>query len=152
MSWWCLAHQRHGSNWHPSNMFLLKTGSMASNAEHYWNAISSLLTSLLWTSLYPLPLTRGKFSRYCCQIHAAFNFIAKLLFFPTSHVVIRLLFPDIVILASYLMDHSNLIINISYSHISNISGTLVGNNIVDHSDVVGASPVGAAPTTSSFST
>ena len=30
--------------------------------------------------------------------------------------------------------------------------TLEGNKIVDHSDVVGASPVGAAPTTSSFST
>ena len=30
--------------------------------------------------------------------------------------------------------------------------TLVCNKIVDHSDVVGASPVGAAPTTSSFST
>ena len=29
---------------------------------------------------------------------------------------------------------------------------LVGSRIVDHSDVVGASPVGAAPTTSSFST
>ena len=28
----------------------------------------------------------------------------------------------------------------------------MGNKIVDHSDVVGASPVGAAPTTSSFST
>ena len=39
-----------------------------------------------------------------------------------------------------------------YRQVSNISGTLVGNNIVDHSDVVGASPVGAAPTTSSFST
>ena len=35
---------------------------------------------------------------------------------------------------------------------SNIRHTLVGNKIVDHSDVVGASPVGAAPTTSSFST
>ena len=28
----------------------------------------------------------------------------------------------------------------------------VGNNIVDHSDVAGASPVGAAPTASSLST
>ena len=36
--------------------------------------------------------------------------------------------------------------------ISNIRGTLVANEINDHSDVVGASPVGAAPTTSSFST
>ena len=39
-----------------------------------------------------------------------------------------------------------------YRKTSNIRGTLVGNKIVDHSDVVGASPVGAAPTTSSFST
>ena len=35
---------------------------------------------------------------------------------------------------------------------SNKSRTLGGNKIVDHSDVVGASPVGAAPTTSSLST
>ena len=40
----------------------------------------------------------------------------------------------------------------AYRKTSNISRTLVGNKIVDHSDVVGASPVGAAPTTSSFST
>ena len=39
-----------------------------------------------------------------------------------------------------------------YRQVSNISCTLVGNQIVDHSDKVGASPVGAAPTTSSFST
>ena len=40
----------------------------------------------------------------------------------------------------------------SYRQVSNIKYTLVGNKIVDHSDVVGAAPVGAAPTTSSFST
>ena len=39
-----------------------------------------------------------------------------------------------------------------YGQVSNIRCTLVDNNIVDHSDVVGASPVGAAPTTSSLST
>ena len=39
-----------------------------------------------------------------------------------------------------------------YRKTSNIRRTLVGHKIVDHSDVVGASPVGAAPTTSSFST
>ena len=39
-----------------------------------------------------------------------------------------------------------------YRKTSNINRTLVGNNIVDNSDVVGASPVGAAPTPSSFST
>ena len=39
-----------------------------------------------------------------------------------------------------------------YRKTFNIRRTLVCNKIVDHSDVVGASPVGAAPTTSSFST
>ena len=39
-----------------------------------------------------------------------------------------------------------------YRQVSNIRRTLVGNKIVDHSDVVRAKPVGAAPTTSSFST
>ena len=39
-----------------------------------------------------------------------------------------------------------------YRQGSNISHTLAGKRIVDYSDVVGAPPVGAAPTTSSFST
>ena len=37
-----------------------------------------------------------------------------------------------------------------YRKISTISRTLIGNKIIDHSAVVGASPVGAAPTTFSF--
>ena len=39
-----------------------------------------------------------------------------------------------------------------YGQASNISRTLVGDKIAGYSDVVGASPVGAAPTKSSFST
>ena len=45
-----------------------------------------------------------------------------------------------------------IILHYKYRKTSNISRTLEGNKIVDHSDVVGASPAGAAPTTSSFST
>ena len=37
-----------------------------------------------------------------------------------------------------------------YRETSNISRILVGNKLVDHSDVVGASPVGAAPTISAY--
>ena len=48
--------------------------------------------------------------------------------------------------------HSEEICNIVYRKTSNIRRTLVGYKIVDHSDVVGASPVDAAPTTSSFPT
>ena len=40
----------------------------------------------------------------------------------------------------------------NYRKVFNIRRTLIDNEIIDHSDVVGASPVGAAPTTSSFST
>ena len=40
---------------------------------------------------------------------------------------------------------------IKYRKTSNISRTLIGNKTIDYSDVVGASPVGAAPTTSSLS-
>ena len=39
-----------------------------------------------------------------------------------------------------------------YRKTSYIRHTLLGNKIVDHTDVVGAAPVGAVPTTSSFST
>ena len=39
-----------------------------------------------------------------------------------------------------------------YRKSSNISRELVGNKIAENADVVGTSPVGAAPTTSSFST
>ena len=39
-----------------------------------------------------------------------------------------------------------------YRQTSNIRRTLIANKNIDHSDVVEASPVGSAPTTSSFST
>ena len=59
-----------------------------------------------------------------------------------------------IIFAPFLHSNSFWIIlqEIYYRKTSSISRTLVGNKIVDNSDVVGASPVGAAPTTSSFST
>ena len=46
---------------------------------------------------------------------------------------------------------TDLVLN-TYCQTSNIKHTLIGNKLVDHSDVVGASPVDAAPTTSSFLT
>ena len=53
-----------------------------------------------------------------------------------------------------LLYHNTILMaqNKTYRKTSNISRTLVGNKIVDNSDVVGAPPVGATPTTSSFST
>ena len=46
----------------------------------------------------------------------------------------------------------HLIFIFTYRKISNISHTSLGDKIIYHWDVVGASPVGAAPTTSSFLT
>ena len=48
-------------------------------------------------------------------------------------------------------DHGNGGLYSEYRHTSNISRIFVGYKIVDHSDVVEASPAGAAPTTSSLS-
>ena len=59
---------------------------------------------------------------------------------------------NIPILIVHLYDNDNASHQSHYRQVSNIWRTLVGNYIVDHSDVVGASPVGAAPTTASFST
>ena len=42
------------------------------------------------------------------------------------------------------------ILHKKYRKASNIRHTSVGNKIIDHLDVVGESPVGAAPNTSSF--
>ena len=39
-----------------------------------------------------------------------------------------------------------------YCQTSDIKHTFIGNEIVDHLDVAGASPVDTAPTASSFST
>ena len=60
--------------------------------------------------------------------------------------------PSLAYLKHISLRSISLRISDTHRHISNISHTLVGNKIVYHSDVVGASPVGAAPTTSSFST
>ena len=57
------------------------------------------------------------------------------------------------LLASFVALHYDthkLLGKLIYCQVSNIRGTLVGNKIVDHSDLVGASLVGAAPTISSF--
>ena len=56
---------------------------------------------------------------------------------------------------AYIINH-NVAVPISHCcrqlpEVSNINRTLVGHETVDHSDVVGASPVGVAPTTSLFS-
>ena len=53
---------------------------------------------------------------------------------------------------SNMATNEALCINYIYSQTSNISGTLVGNKITDHTDLVEVSPVGVAPATSSFST
>ena len=56
----------------------------------------------------------------------------------------------ISLLVGFASVRVSLSVKIQYCQTFNIRCTLVGNKFVDHSDVVGASPVGAAPTTSSF--
>ena len=58
--------------------------------------------------------------------------------------------PPMASCSAAVPSYSQPLIKQMYRKTSNIRRTLVGNKIVDHSDVVGASPVGAAPTTSLF--
>ena len=58
----------------------------------------------------------------------------------------------VLILHLWFKCFGKIILIYMYRQISNISRSLIGYKIVDHSVEVGASPVGAAPTTSSFST
>ena len=50
----------------------------------------------------------------------------------------------------YVEDIAAPLLQLNYRQTSNIRRTLVDNKLVDHSAVVGASPVGAVLTTSSF--
>ena len=77
----------------------------------------------------------------------------------TKNIIILLFDCEYFVLSSVSTDFLALVwcfvqscIYVYYRQISNLRHTLIGNKIVDHSDVVDASPVGAAPTTSSFST
>ena len=65
-----------------------------------------------------------------------------------TSAILQTKFPDIF----SSKENIHIFSHTSYHQIPNIRGTFVGNKIFDNSDVVGASPVGLAPTTSSFST
>ena len=69
-----------------------------------------------------------------------------------SDVIFFLINMFLIIRVAMATIETTLEINIKYRQTSNIRRTFVCNIIVDKSDVVGASPVGAAPTTSPLST
>ena len=74
---------------------------------------------------------------------------------PRQHgylFVVIFIFISLVKNCTWLVIWTNVGLLDWYCQTSDIIWTLVGNKIVDHSDVAGASPAGAAPTTSSFST
>ena len=63
-----------------------------------------------------------------------------------------LLEPKLTQISATIWRHYAIMRYKDYHQISNIRRTRVGNKIVHHSHAVGESPIGAAPTTSSFST
>ena len=52
----------------------------------------------------------------------------------------------------YTIPLDDMLFILTYRQTSDVSRTIVGNKTVGHSDIVGVSPVGAALTTSSYST
>ena len=137
-------------HWPPQIYIILRHRSRSTLAHvmacAWWQQV------ITWTNLY-FSLVRF------CGIHlgAISQWVPKLLFslmhlqihtFILSFFKITATSPRYqwVKLISFLL---YAIIDLEYCKISNIRRTLVGDKIVYHSDVFGASPVGAAPTTSS---
>ena len=129
-------------------------------------AMKSLVTSESFYIWYAISIDRNMSAAFTTEdirdYHNHLNSIRHKVTITTAFVIfISLLnFVWLVMHAPYFILKTNPEIislwgcdhNWDYRKTSYIIRTLVGNKNVDNSDVVGASPVGAAPTTSSFST
>ena len=82
----------------------------------------------------------------CGLVQDCSNFIANALELTQSCPK-----PSVYLISGKMITLFDEIVFCDYHQTSNIRSTFVGNKFVDHSDVVGASAVGASPTTSSFS-
>ena len=120
-----------------------------------WNV---LITLIDFCVAYPVckRLIIQNFMELTCNVICSQPHITRLKIFFTEVRHINVLLPFCTydkLLIFLCMRHSIKCISAeTYCKTSNISRTLVGNKIVDNSDVVGASPVGAAITTSELST
>ena len=135
--------QRQAIIW--TNAGILLTGPLGTN-------FSEILIEIQTFSLKKIRLKMSSAKR--CSFHLGLN-VLKPIFQPRS--AIRFLDISLSILHNIWWLSLGSINGWGhhlkgYHQTSNISHTLVGNKLVDHLDVVGASPVGAAPTTSSFLT
>ena len=111
------------------------------------------LLSAAWLPLRPDPscnsITLGRLFP-SCRSNFFFNHSSLCIFLEKRYTHIEIWHKNLAVQADKL--EWLYIFQNRYRKVSNKRRTLVGNKIVDHSDVVGASPVGAAPTTSSLST
>ena len=82
------------------------------------------------------------------------NYVTNSIIISISTIVIRIIIPIIIIIFVIIIFTIIIIMNMTFTYIFvchyNIRRSFVSNKIVDHSDVVSASPLGAAPTTASF--
>ena len=115
------------------------------NLEHWVAQIESYLTYVNTSTTY----THNKGCIRLCR--ALFRFLSSLGYmWPICRSSLRCFTATGAIMIVALQLESSR--NIEYHQLSNLSRALVSSLSVDHSDVNGASPVGAAITTSSFST
>ena len=104
-----------------------------------WNAAISGKSATTYDKIIP-PRLQSQDVGICSAIHVIMYI----------YIYIYIMYLSLFLTPSHFREIS--LARYTYRQVSNIRRTLVGNWIVDHSDVVGESPVRAAPTTSSFST
>ena len=121
-----------------------------------WQLLHIFVSNLVQTSTFmitygPIYSRRAKAEWCFCRAHFCGQWISDVVWSigaPQQWTTIRILY----LTSKSFKFRITFVLKSTYRKTFNISRTLVGNKIVDHSDVLGASPVGAAPTTSSFST
>ena len=138
-----------------TNAGILLTGPLGTNCSEILIEIQTFSLKKMY-----LKMSSGKFLAFCLRLHVL-TYILRLQHTETSMVGNIFKYVTRTTQACYQTEGTNKEIvtklgNISlmfgyiYHQTSDISCTLVGNKIFDHSDVVGVSPISAAPTTSSF--
>ena len=124
-------------------------GDTKSHHHHSISVIIVVVSIIIITAITPVLYHCIASQQFCCSYY---EFDRPVLVTSDVDILQQITIKQFSKFHSRKVSHKTLHQIQNYRKTSYISRTLVGNKIADNSDVVGASPVGTAPTTSSFST
>ena len=121
--------------------------SAAARLNKFWH-MQPLITSLEWRKFEPEVLLNNHW-RFSVVIFRGFLLLLEMN--TRQGISLRWVVGIVYDGVRWMLTRKAYLVGWTYRQIFNTRCTLIGYEIVDHSDVVGASPVGAAPTTHLYS-